>query len=76
MGDPLRGLVAALFGIAMFMWHSIKLWAIAALFGSYALINGILALIESVRRNVRRERWSPLMFEGVIGIAIDSPGRD
>jgi uncharacterized membrane protein HdeD (DUF308 family) len=66
----LRGLVAVLFGIAAFMWPGITLWVLAALFGAFALMNGIFAVIEAFRRDVSRERWRPLLFEGVVGILI------
>jgi uncharacterized membrane protein HdeD (DUF308 family) len=66
----LRGLVAVLFGIAAFMWPGITLWALVALFGAFALIDGIFAVIEAFRRDVSRERWWALLFEGVVGIAI------
>lgn len=70
----LRGLVAVLFGIAAFMLPGVMLWALVALFGAYALVDGIFALISAFRREVRREvrgeRWGPLLFEGVIGILI------
>jgi len=66
----LRGLVAVLFGIATFMWPGITLWVLGALFGAYALTNGIFAVIEAFRRDASRERWRPLLFEGVVGILI------
>src|SRR5262247_1295609 len=66
----LRGLVAILFGIAAFIWPGITLWALVALFGAYALVDGIFAVIESFRRDVVGERWWALLFEGFIGIAI------
>jgi uncharacterized membrane protein HdeD (DUF308 family) len=66
----LRGLVAVLFGIAAFMWPGITVWVLAALFGAYALFNGIFTVIEAFSRDVSRERWRPLLFEGVIGSAI------
>jgi uncharacterized membrane protein HdeD (DUF308 family) len=66
----LRGLVAVLFGIATFMWPGITLWVLVALFGAFALINGIFAVIEAFRRDVSRERWWSLLFEGVVGILI------
>jgi uncharacterized membrane protein HdeD (DUF308 family) len=59
-----------LFGIATFMWPGITLGVLVALFGAYALINGIFAVIEAFRRDVSRERWPPLLFEGVVGILI------
>src|SRR5262252_869345 len=66
----LRGLVAVLFGIAAFTWPGITLWALVALFGAYALVDGIFAIIESFRRDVVGERWWALLFEGFVGIAI------
>ena len=66
----LRGLVAVLFGIATFMWPHITLRVLAPLFGAYALINGIFAVIEAFRRDVSRERWWALLFEGFVGIGI------
>jgi uncharacterized membrane protein HdeD (DUF308 family) len=66
----LRGLVALLFGIATFMWPGITLWVLVSLFGAYALINGIFAVIEAFRRDARREHWWGLLFEGVVSIVI------
>jgi uncharacterized membrane protein HdeD (DUF308 family) len=66
----LRGLVAVLFGIATVMWPGITLWVLVAFFGAYALINGMFAVIEAFRRDVSRERWWALLFEGVVGIVI------
>jgi uncharacterized membrane protein HdeD (DUF308 family) len=66
----LRGLVAVLFGIAAFMWPGITLWVLAPLFGAYAVINGIFAVIEAFGRDVSRERSWALLFEGVVGSAI------
>jgi uncharacterized membrane protein HdeD (DUF308 family) len=66
----LRGLVAVLFGIAAFMWPGITLSVLAPLFGAYAMINGVFAVIEAFRRDVSRERWRPLLFEGVVSIVV------
>src|SRR5262250_640407 len=66
----LRGLVAVLFGIAAFMWPGITLWVLVALFGAYALFNGIFTVIEAFSRDVSRERSWALLFEGVVGSAI------
>jgi uncharacterized membrane protein HdeD (DUF308 family) len=70
----LRGLIAILFGIAAFTLPGVMLWALVTLFGAYALVDGIFALVSAFRRDTRRdvrhERWWALLFEGVIGIAI------
>src|SRR5215471_17429618 len=66
----LRGLVAALFGIATLMWPGVTFSVLAPLFGAYAMINGIFAVIESFRRDVGQERWRPLLFEGAVSIMV------
>jgi uncharacterized membrane protein HdeD (DUF308 family) len=66
----LRGLVAVLFGIAAFVWPVITLWVLVALFGAYALVDGIFAVIEAFRRDGARERWWALLIEGAVGIVI------
>jgi uncharacterized membrane protein HdeD (DUF308 family) len=66
----LRGLVAMLFGIAIFIWPGVTLSVLAPLFGAYAVINGIFAMIEASRRDVSQERWLPLLFEGAISIVV------
>jgi uncharacterized membrane protein HdeD (DUF308 family) len=52
------------------MWPGITLWVLIALFGAYALFNGILTVIEAFSRDVSREHWWALLFEGVVGSAI------
>ena len=59
-----------LFGIAAFMWPGITLWVLAPLFGAYAMINGIFAVIEAFGRDVSRDRWWGLLFEGVASILV------
>lgn len=66
----LRGVVAVLFGIAAFIMPGITLWALVALFGAYAFVDGIFAVVEAFRRDVSRERWWGLLFEGIVGIVI------
>jgi uncharacterized membrane protein HdeD (DUF308 family) len=66
----IRGLVAVLFGIAAFLWPGITLWVLVALFGAYALVDGIFALFAAFTRDVERRRWWALLFEGLVGIAV------
>src|SRR5262245_45526465 len=66
----LRGFAAVLFGIATFMWPGITLSVLAPLFGAYAMINGIFAVIEGFRRDVSQERWRPLLIEGAVSIVL------
>jgi uncharacterized membrane protein HdeD (DUF308 family) len=66
----LRGLVAVLFGIAAFVWPGFTLRVLAPLFSGYAMINGIFAVIEAFGRDVSRDRWWGLLFEGVASILV------
>jgi uncharacterized membrane protein HdeD (DUF308 family) len=61
----LRGLLAVLFGLAAFFWPGITLVALVFLFGAYALVDGVLAIVSAFRGG----EWWPLLLEGVIGIA-------
>lgn len=65
----LRGVVAVLFAVAAFGWPGITLWVLVALFGAYALVDGIFALVSSFSRDTDRRRWWALLLEGIAGIA-------
>lgn len=65
----LRGLAAIIFGVLTFVWPQITLFVLVIWFGAYALIDGIFALVASLR-NVRTEKyWWVLLLEGLVGIA-------
>jgi uncharacterized membrane protein HdeD (DUF308 family) len=61
----LRGLLAVLFGLAAFLWPGITLVSLVLLFGAYALVDGIFAIVAAFRAR----EWWPLLLEGVAGIA-------
>ena len=65
----LRGAVAMLFSIVMFVRPAISLRALVLAFGLYAFVDGVLSLISAFRRHVHdTPRWY-LVLEGVLGIA-------
>lgn len=64
----LRGLVAILFGLAALFWPGLVLTVLIVLFGLYALVDGILAIIAAFRSSGQGRRRSLLLLEGVIGI--------
>ncbi|MFN7945067.1 MAG: HdeD family acid-resistance protein [Blastocatellia bacterium] len=66
----LRGLAGVLFGLAAFVWPGITLLALVTLFGVYALVDGILALVTALTRDTGRRNWWALLAEGLAGIAI------
>jgi uncharacterized membrane protein HdeD (DUF308 family) len=65
----LRGLFAILFGLAAFAMPGITLAAIILLFGSYAILDGVFAIVSGLRAAERHERWWALLLEGIVDIA-------
>jgi uncharacterized membrane protein HdeD (DUF308 family) len=66
----IRGIVAILFGVLALRWPGDTLVVIGILFGAYALVDGILAILATIRAVETHQRWWPLLFEGVVGILI------
>jgi uncharacterized membrane protein HdeD (DUF308 family) len=67
----LRGVAAVLFGVMALIWPGITLFVLVALFGAYALVDGVITLATAFGGN--RERagsrgW--LIAQGIAGIII------
>ena len=66
----LRGLAAIVFGIAAWVWPGLTVTVIIILFGAYALVDGVAAIIASAAvAGKGAERWLPLLLVGIAGIA-------
>jgi len=66
----IRGLAAIIFGLLAFTWPGLTWITIAILFGAYALVDGIFAIIAAVRAVEHQQRWWPFLLEGLVGILI------
>lgn len=66
----IRGIVAIIFGLLAFMWPGATIVAIGILFGAYALVDGIFAILGTIRAAEAHQRWWPLLLEGIVGIVI------
>lgn len=64
-----RGIAAIVFGILAIALPLSALIVLVALYGAYALIDGVFALTGAVRAAQAHERWGWLALEGVAGIA-------
>jgi uncharacterized membrane protein HdeD (DUF308 family) len=64
----LRAGVAIILGIIAFALPGITLAAVVLLFGFYAIIDGVLALIAAFRERRNHGQWGVMLFEGVVGI--------
>ncbi|MGC2414194.1 MAG: HdeD family acid-resistance protein [Stellaceae bacterium] len=66
----LRGVAAIVFAIIAFFWPGITATALILLFGVYALIDGIFALVVGLRAARRHGRSGALLVEGILNILI------
>jgi uncharacterized membrane protein HdeD (DUF308 family) len=65
----IRGVMAIIFGVLAFIWPGLTLWALVLLFGVYAFVDGIFALITAFRGRSTNDRWWVFLLEGLAGIA-------
>ncbi len=63
----IRGIAAVIFGILAFLWPGITLVVIGILFGAYAFVDGVFAIVAAVRAAQAHERWWPFVLEGIVG---------
>ncbi len=66
----LRGIAAIIFGVLALIVPGVTLVVLVALFGAYALIDGVLATIAAFRQRDENNRWWVLLLEGLAGIVI------
>jgi uncharacterized membrane protein HdeD (DUF308 family) len=65
-----RGVFAVLFGVMAIVWPGSALLAQVFLFGAFALVDGILAVITAVKGRREHRQWWLVLLEGLSGIAI------
>ena len=64
----LRGLVAVLFGVAAFVWPGLTTLALVIMFGVYALVDGLFAVVTGLTHIQDTPRWWVFLLEGLVGI--------
>jgi uncharacterized membrane protein HdeD (DUF308 family) len=65
----LSGVAAVLFGILAFIWPSIALIVLVALFGAYALVDGLFSIVIAAEGAAHHQSWTWPALRGVAGIA-------
>ena len=66
----LRGMVALVFGITVFLWQDPGAAALAVAFGVFSLVDGlVVGAVAVVGRNVL-EQWWVVLVEGVVGMIV------
>ena len=66
----IRGVISIVFGALFIFYPQMSLVALIYLFGAYAFVDGIFAAIQAIRLGVHSDRWWPLLFEAIVGIAV------
>jgi len=65
----IRGIAAIVFGILAFMWPALTLATLVLLYGAFALVDGVAAVIAAIRGGVPAPRWW-LALVGICGILV------
>ncbi len=63
-----RGIAAILFGIVAFSIPGISLLALILIWGCYAAIDGVFALVVAARGAPGKTSWGWLLVEGIVGV--------
>ncbi len=66
----IRGAIAILFGIMALISAQFVLLFLIYLFGAYALLDGIIAVILSLQERSIASRWWVLLLAGIFGIVL------
>jgi uncharacterized membrane protein HdeD (DUF308 family) len=64
----LRGALAIIFGLVAIFLPGPTLAVLVLIFAAYMVVDGILAIVASVRAARRHERWGWLIFEGIVDL--------
>jgi uncharacterized membrane protein HdeD (DUF308 family) len=58
-----------MFGLVTFVEPGISLAVLVLMFGAYAFVDGIFAIMSAIRRQTGSEPWWLVLLEGIAGIA-------
>jgi uncharacterized membrane protein HdeD (DUF308 family) len=64
----LRGVLAIVVGLLAFFFPGITLAVLIALFGAFALLEGVFLIISGIRSRHDQKRWWVLILQGIISI--------
>ena len=66
----LRGIFAIIFAVIAFLWPGITATVLVLMFGAYALVDGIFALVAALRAARHHGPSGALILEGVLDLII------
>ena len=65
----LRGVFAIIFGIMALAWPGLTIALLIIMFGAYAIVDGVFAIISAITGAAPNQRWWAEIFWGLLGIA-------
>ncbi|HLI07015.1 MAG TPA: HdeD family acid-resistance protein [Ktedonobacteraceae bacterium] len=66
----IRGIVSFIFGILALIWPGHTLLFLVYLFGAYALVNGIMTVVGSLRDREASSHWWLPLISGIAGVIL------
>ncbi len=66
----LRGVAALIFGVLTLFNPGITLVVLVILFGAYAIVDGVFALITALANRRAERQWVALLINGLISVAV------
>jgi uncharacterized membrane protein HdeD (DUF308 family) len=66
----LRGVLAFVFGLVCFAYPGVTPMLLVIVFGSYTLIDGLVAIAAAITRAQGQQRWWSTLIEGLVGSMI------
>jgi uncharacterized membrane protein HdeD (DUF308 family) len=66
----LRGVVAIIFGLLTIFQPGITLVALVFLFGGYAVVDGVFAIVSAIANRRDEPHWVALLVGGIAGVAL------
>ncbi|ERR1051326_22082 len=65
-----RGIISILFGLMAFAWPGLTALVLVLLFGAYALVDGITAIVHAFQMRSMTSNWWVLLIEGIAGVLL------
>lgn len=65
----MRGVLAVLFGLVAFFMPELAWLSLIVLFGTYAILDGVFAMLSGLISSRFSPRWWVFLIEGLIGVA-------
>jgi uncharacterized membrane protein HdeD (DUF308 family) len=63
----IRGIIAILFGLLAILWPGETITVLIVLFGAYAVVDGIFAIVAAAMGGGMQNRWG-LLLEGIVSV--------